>query len=132
MEDKKTLRNRCKDGWRRHKKKLLLAGGATIGLVCGYYLVRHREAFTEQVSRLFEKQNVQAITSEVVEKMPDTINEPASFVNTTREVKVKPHVMNLPKGRVASEAAKAFAAECDFELGEGQTARHGYTKTLAA
>lgn len=133
MEENKSLKERCKEGWNRHKKKVIIAGGVVIGLAGGYYLVQNWDDLFEQVSKLFEGQSLQEVVAEVAEKAPDVVNEPViEIVNATREVTVNPHIMNLPIGKQASEAAKAFAAECGFVLGEGQTARHGCTRTIAA
>ena len=132
MEDNKALSVRCKEGWDRNKKKILIVGGVVIGLAGGYYILQHRKDLAEQICRMFEKQDAQVAVSRAVEKASDTVNEPISYANAAREVVVSPHKMNLPKGKVASEAAKAFAAECNFELEEGQTARHGHTRFLAA
>ena len=133
MEEKKTLRERCKEGWNRHKKKVIIAGGVVIGLAGGFYLVQNWDNLFEQVSILFEGQCLHEVVEEVADNVPEVINEPIlEVVNTTREIAVNPHIMNLPVGKHASEAAKAFAEECGFVLGEGQTARHGCTRTIAA
>ena len=121
------------EGWNRHKKKIVIAGGMVIILAGGYYLVRNWDDLFEQISGLFEGQSLQEVVAEVSDKTLDVVNEPViELTNVTREVTVNPHIMNLPIGKHASEAAKAFAAECGFVLTDGQTARHGYTKNIAA
>lgn len=133
MEEKKSLKERCKEGWNRHKKKVIIAGGVVVGLAGGYYLVHNWDGLFEQVSRLVERQSLQEVVEVIADEVPSVTSEPViEIVNATREVMVNPHIMRLPVGKQASEAAKAFAEECGFVLAEGQTARHGCTRNIAA
>ena len=43
MEEKKSLKERCKESWNRHKKKVIIAGSVVVGLAGGYYLVHNWE-----------------------------------------------------------------------------------------
>ena len=133
MEEKKSLKERCKESWNRHKKKVIIAGSVVVGLAGGYYLVHNWDDLFEQVSKLVEGQCLQEVVEEVADIAPAITSEPVlEIVNATREITVNPHIMNLPVGKQASEAAKAFAEECGFVLAEGQTARHGCTRNIAA
>ena len=133
MEEKKSLKERCKESWNRHKKKVIIAGGVVVGLAGGYYLVHNWDDLLEQVNRLADGQILQEVVEEVADKGTAIMSEPViEIANATREVTVNPHIMNLTVGKKASEAAKAFAEECGFVLAEGQTARRGCTKTIAA
>ena len=131
MKEKNSLKERCKEVWNRHKKKIIITSGVVICIAGGYYLLQKKDGLADQAGHLFEKENVQEVAMEIANNLANTVNEP-SVVSATREIHVPPHVMNLPKGKRASEAAKAFAVECNFVLSEGQTARHGSTRTIAA
>lgn len=133
MEEKKTFGERCREGWNRHKKKIKIAGSVIITLTGGYFLVKNWDEMLGLFTGLVDVRELQEFSKDTAEMMVDAVNDTfLEVVDTTREVTVNPHVMNLPVGKHASEAAKAFAEECGVILGERQTMRHGYVKVIAA
>ena len=133
MEEKKSLKERCREGWNRHKKKVKIVGGVALVFTGGYYLVKNWDELLALLGRLVNTQKLQEVSEEVAELFPEIAEETVlEVVGETRKVTVSPHVMNLPIGKQASEAAKAYARDCHIVLGERQTMRHGCERTIAA
>ena len=129
MKEKRTLGERCTEGWNHHKRRIIIVGGVVVAIVGGHLVVK----YWDRILGLFMTMaDVQAIP-EIVEVTGDKEDEPLlELIKATREVEVSPHILRLAPGKQASEAAKAFAAECGFVLSEGQTARHGCVRTIVA
>ena len=133
MEEKKSLKERCKEGWNRHKKKVKIVGGVVLAFTGGFFLVQNWDELLAGLNGFIDAQELQEVSGEVVEVFSEIAEETAlDVVGETRKVAVSPHVMNLPLGKQASEAAKAYARECNIVLGERQTMRHGCERMIAA
>lgn len=133
MEEKRTIGERCKDTWNRHKKKIKFVGGTLLALAGGYFLVTNWDDISEVFNSLPDVQSIPELPTATVEVVAETVSEPLlDVVTPMREITVRAHTMTLPEGKHASEAAKAFAEECGIVLGERQTMRHGCIKQIAA
>lgn len=49
MEEKKTFRERCKEQWNRHKKKVYVISGAVAAIVVGYFVVDNWDEFSNKL-----------------------------------------------------------------------------------
>ena len=133
MEEKKSLKERCKEGWNRHKRKIKIAAAVGTSLLLGCVVVQNWEDITEMFNNLPDVQSLPELPNTATEAVTENICEPMlDVIVPMREITVKAHTMKLPKGRHASETAKAFAEECGVLLGERETMRHGCVKQIAA
>lgn len=133
MEEKKSLKERCKEGWNRHKKTVIIIGGVVVVVAGGYILVKN----WDDICKLFAKNavNLEVVVPALsqVEKNNDSITEPTlEIVGSVKEVPVIAHRMKLAAGKHASEEAKALAAELEIVLDEGYTVRRATTRHIAA
>lgn len=133
MEERKPLKERCKEGWNRHKRTVLIIGGVVVAVAGGYVLVKNWDNICKLFTKDVEMLDVTAPALSLVEKSPDCIEAPAQEVlGAVKEVPVIAHRMKLAAGKRASEAAKALAAELEIELAEGYTVRRATTRRIAA
>ena len=133
MEERKPLKERCKEGWNRHKRKIKIAMAVSTTLLIGWVVAQNWDDIPEMFNNLPDAQRLPELPSKTAEPVAENICEPIlDVVAPMREITVKAHTMKLPEGKHASEAAKAFAEECGILLGERETMRHGCVKQIAA
>lgn len=133
MEVKKTFGERCKDGWNRHKCKIMIAGSVILMVAGGYLIVKHGDEILEFINGLCDGKNLQSITDDVVDAIPEVTEVMVlESIGETREVPVCRHFMKLPEGKHASETAKAYAKEHGLTLVEGMTVRRESVRKIAA
>ena len=129
----KTFGERCKDGWNRHKKKVIVIGGVVV-LVAGCYLVsKNWDDIMKAIERLAKNKELPQLAEECTEVVAVVADEPQSdIVVVTKEVMVSLHKMNLPQNKNPSAAALARAQEAGIVLEPHQTVRGPFTRNIAA
>lgn len=133
MEEQKTFRDRCKEGWDRHKKKVGIALTVSIAVAGGCILAKKWDDVIELLDGVLDSQNVLRVSENVTETVANNVAEPVQeVVKTIKEVPVKAHPMKLATGKHASEKALALAEELDIILLDNQTVRRATTRHIAA
>lgn len=133
MEEKKTFGERCKEGWHRHKKKVIVVGGVVV-FVAGCYLVsKNWDDILKAIERFAKNKELPQLAEECAEVAAVVADEPQSdVVVVTKEVMVSLHKMNLPQNKNPSAAALARAHEAGIVLEPHQTVRGPFPRNIAA
>ena len=133
MSEKKTIKERWKSGWDRHKKKVKIAGMTLVVIGGGYFLLKNWDDVMELFNGVIDVSELKDITVETMETVTESIAEPAlKVVESTKESFVDVHVMNLPVTKNASAIAKARAEELGIILEPHQTIRGPFVRNIAA
>lgn len=75
MEEQKTFRDRCKEGWDRHKKKVGFAVGVGASVVCSCVLAKKWDDVVKVTGSILNSNTVQSIQEDVAKSVADNIAE---------------------------------------------------------
>lgn len=75
MEEQKTFRDRCKEGWDRHKKKVGVAVGVGASVVCGCVLAKKWDDVVNVVGNVFNSNTIQSIQKDISKSVAGNIVE---------------------------------------------------------
>lgn len=128
-------------GWvKKHKKGILIAGGAIVAIGAGYAVHKNWDSVTAIFKTIKPESivinNTQASVGisemPVVDVIPEIPTESISkLINNGKPFGVCGHPRNLPNGRHASAEKTALALEHGIELREHQTWVKNYLKNCA-
>jgi hypothetical protein len=75
MEEQKTFRDRCKEGWDRHKKKVGVAVGVGASVVCSCVLAKKWDDVVKVAGSVLNSNTIQSIQEDVSKSVADNIAE---------------------------------------------------------
>ena len=75
MEEQKTFRDRCKEGWDHHKKKVGVAVGAGASVVFSCVLVKKWDDVVKVAGSVLNSNTIQSIQEDVSKSVADNIAE---------------------------------------------------------
>lgn len=77
MEEQKTFRDRCKEGWDRHKKKVGIAVGVGTSVICSCVLAKKWDNIAKVAGTVLNSNAVQSIQEDVAKSVASNVVETA-------------------------------------------------------
>ena len=125
-----------------HKKELIIGGVVVAVIITGSIILYIHPEIIDAITSLPEKKSSESgvkLLSRSAQSLSEKTVEAADICTTTKTISfadtppfnVREHVRALPKGKHASEAAKAYAEELGITLQSDQTIVKPYMKCKA-
>lgn len=136
------MRGEINDWVSSHKKELIIGGVVVAVVITGGIVLYTHPEIADVILSLPEKKSSESgvkLLSRSAQSLSEKTVEVADICTSTRTISfadtppfnVREHVRALPKGKHASEAAKAFAEELGITLQSDQTIVKPYIKCKA-
>lgn len=136
------MREEINDWIKSHKKELIIGGVVVAVVITGGIVLYTHPEIADAILSLPEKKSSESgvkLLSRSAQSLSEKTVEAANICTSTRTISfadtppfnVREHVRVLPKGKHASEAAKAFAEELGITLQSDQTIVKPYMKCKA-
>ena len=131
----KTMVERGKNFWEKHKRKIYIVGGVLVVCLGGYCLVKYLPHDLKTTMPFSLEREEKEILKLVTNSVSDVVEELEPIIEKElKEIPVNPCIVNLPRGWKASDRSLANAARAGVldQIAEGQTYRQGCRRKIAA